>query len=155
MAEFNVKNNLAKLGEERVCSIMEGAWESTGLAFQTGTGEHQLGRRWQVQTKEEEAVVYPCPAAPCCSSPLEFRRGHGLRALQRCYLGLKKHFGPRFVVAEDVSGGHSPLACQFQCRSVPADKPGAAWTRCEPLAWLARSSARSGGGKVAPVSPSL
>lgn len=58
-------------------------------------------------------------------------------------------------MAEEVSREHSPLSCPFRHRSAPADKPGASWTRCELLAWLARSSARSGGGKVAPMSPSL
>lgn len=48
-----------------------------------------------------------------------------------------------------VEGGlHSPLACPSRSRIAPAGRLGASWTRCGLLAWLARSSARSGGRKV-------
>ena len=52
-----------------------------------------------------------------------------------------------------VGGGYSPLACPSRSRIAPAGRLGASWTHCELLAWLARSSAQSGGRKVGQRKP--
>lgn len=81
------------------------------FASQMRAGDHQPGRGWQVQTKEEEVVAPLCPAVLWCSSPhgtmgargsQGFRKGHE----QQCFGGLFNAKTPSLCPRRpQVSGG--------------------------------------------------